>query len=213
MPNHVTNRLTIKGDERPLSELFSSCFRKQKRDVPDYWHEKAKDESADADSRKEWSERISEREAQEPYDVFDFNLIIPAPAFIFSGDALSAGSREESTGRNWYKFNSARWGTKWNAYDMQIVEHTESSLVFMFDTAWNIPDPIIKELVSWFPELSFFHEFYDEGGWFFGDRKYQAGELVIDRYIYGDNKAKHRDLEKRLSIELKGYDLDAEEDG
>lgn len=95
---------------------------------------------------------------------------------------------------------------------MSIVEREESKLAFMFDTAWNIPQPIIVELVSWFPELTFLHEFYDEGGWFFGDRTYQAGQLVIDRYIDGDNKANYRDLEKRLSLELKGYDIDAEDE-
>lgn len=212
MPNHVTNRLTITGDEQSLSELFSFCFRKQKHEVPDYWREKAANAELEPKERKEWADRIADREAQEPYDVFDFNRIIPAPAFIFNGDSLAGGSREEATGRNWYKFNAGRWGTKWNAYDMSIVEREESKLVFMFDTAWNIPQPIIVELVSWFPELMFLHEFYDEGGWFFGDRTYQAGQLVIDRYIDGDNKANYRDLEKRLSLELKGYDLDAEDE-
>lgn len=212
MPNHVTNRLTITGDEQSLSELFSSCFRKKKHEVPNYWREKAANTELEPKERKEWADRIAEREAQEPYDIFDFNRIIPTPAFIFNGDSLAGGSREEATGRNWYRFNADRWGTKWNAYDMSIVEREESKLVFTFDTAWNIPQPIIIELVYWFSELTFFHEFYDEGGWFFGDRTYQAGQLVIDRYIDGDNKANYRDLEKRLSIELKGYDLDAEDE-
>ncbi|ENT6821705.1 hypothetical protein ACFF1C_002132 [Enterobacter roggenkampii] len=214
MPNHVTNRLTITGDEKSLCELFNACFCKQKRAVPDFWREKANDVEADEKSRKEWSERIADLEAQDPFDVFDFNRIIPAPAFIFTGDTLTGGSREESTGRNWYEFNSKRWGTKWNAYDMSIVEHTDSKLVIKFDTAWSIPDPIINELVTWFPELMFFHEFYDEGGWFFGDRTYQAGALAVDRYINGDERKNHLELEKRLCIELKGWDPDSdEEDG
>lgn len=212
MPNHVTNRLTITGDEHSLSEIFGACFRKQKHEVPDYWREKANNAELEQKDRQEWIDRITELEAKEPYDVFDFNRIIPAPAFIFTGDALTGGSREETTGRNWYKLNASRWGTKWNAYDMYIVEHTESKLVIKFDTAWNIPDPVIKELVTWFPELMFFHEFYDEGGWFFGDRTYQAGELAIDRYINGDDRKKHHELEKRLCIELKGWDPDSDED-
>ncbi|WP_336239236.1 hypothetical protein [Enterobacter chuandaensis] len=212
MPNHVTNRLTIIGDEQSLSELFNVCFRKQKREVPEYWHEKANDVKADETSRKEWRERITALEAQDPYDVFDFNRIIPTPAFIFTGDSLTGGSREESTGRNWYEFNSKRWGTKWNSYDMSIVERTDSKLVIKFDTAWNIPEPIINELVTWFPELTFFHEFYDEGGWFFGDRTYQAGALAVDRYINGDDRKNHHEMEKRLCIELKGWDPDSDEE-
>ena len=65
--------------------------------------------------------------------------------------------------------------------------------------------PVIKELVSWFPELNFFHEFIDEGGWFFGDRTYSSG-TIIDNYIDGPARESHRDFERRLSIELTGHD-------
>lgn len=212
MPNHVTNRLTITGNAQSLAELHTACFRKVKSEVPDYWLEKANDASLDETDRQDWGRRIAEREAEEPYDVFDFNQIIPSPAFIFTNDALKGGSREESTGRNWYEFNRHRWGTKWNAYDMSILEHASEKLVIKFDTAWNIPEPVIKELVTWFPELTFFHEFFDEGGWFFGDRLYHSGALDKDRYINGDERAKYHDLERCLSIELKGYDPDEDND-
>ncbi len=72
---------------------------------------------------------------------------------------------------------------------MEIVERSDEKLVIKFDTAWSLPEPIINELVSWFPELKFFHEFYDEGGWFFGDRTYSSG-LVIDNFISGEQMGK-----------------------
>lgn len=205
MPNHVTNRLTITGSKQSIAELYAACFRKKKREAPDFWREKASDSSLEEKVRQEWASRIAECEAKEPYDVFDFNRIIPVPAFIFTGGPLEGGSREESTGRNWYEFNSHRWGTKWNAYDTSIIEHADEKLVIKFDTAWNIPEPVIKELVSWFPELNFFHEFIDEGGWFFGDRTYSSG-TIIDNYIDGPARESNRDFERRLSIELTGYD-------
>ena len=207
MANHVTNRLTITGDSQSIAELFAGCFRKEKCEIPDFWRERASDSSIDSLERLNWAKRIAECEASEPYYVFDFNLIIPAPAFIFNGDELTVGSREEKTGRNWHKFNTARWGTNWNAYDMEIVERSDEKLVIKFDTAWSLPEPIINELVSWFPELKFFHEFYDEGGWFFGDRTYSSG-LVIDNFISGEKRENHQEMENRLCKELKGYSLD-----
>lgn len=211
MPNHVTNRITVTGDAQSVAELFAGCFRKQKPEVPDWWHAKAKDESIPAEKRAEWQERIAKREAEEPFDVFDFGMIIPVPAFIANGsDGLVSGSREDNTGRNWYRFNSEAWGTKWNAYDLSIKENTDGRLVFTFDTAWSEPHPVIATLMRWFPELHITHEFFDEGHCFYGYRRFHGGRNVDDNYH--TKKEEAPGLFCRLCTELKGYDPEANDD-
>lgn len=49
---------------------------------------------------------------------------------------------------SWYSWSIENWGTKWNAYDVRIVEHTEERLVFCFDTAWSPPEPIFDALAE-----------------------------------------------------------------
>lgn len=211
MPNHVTNRLTIKGDAAAVLEIRKSCFTVHQKEIPDHWHKLAGDpDHPDHEKAKGW---IAERKANPTYTAFDFNKIIPAPAFI-STDSLDGGSREEATGRNWYKWNTNNWGTKWNAYDNSIVTDVqedatgEVELVFTFDTAWNTPKPIIETLASWFPELHFHHEFFDEGWNFAGTRTYSDGKMTEVR----EPKSKEDpEMWNRLCRELKGYDPEAED--
>lgn len=49
---------------------------------------------------------------------------------------------------SWYSWSIANWGTKWNAYDVEILEHTQEQLVFRFDTAWSPPMPIFDALAG-----------------------------------------------------------------
>lgn len=208
MPNHITNRLTIKGDAETIAEVRAACFRLEKREAPEFLSKQSEEGRQDAEQARQ---RIAEIEAQSPYEVFDFNQIIPVPAFIAKGNGLVSGSREDSTGRNWYEWNKRAWGTKWNSYDLHMMTDTAQELVFTFDTAWNEPQPVIETLVAWFPELHFFHEFVCEGGWFCGHRTYSKKE--VKEFVSRDSRCPDaRPLWKRIELELRGVDIDADDD-
>lgn len=204
MPNHVTNRVTITGPSESIAEFRQSCFTKEKQEVPDFWREKA---AAGGDSAKEWIDRIAKREADPEFDVFDFNKIIPTPAFIATGD-LVFQSREEQTGRNWYEWNRKNWGTKWNAYDLSIKTDDPELLVFEFDTAWSVPDQVFQVLGKWFNELSIKVEYFDEGHCFWGTDTKPAGSVkYVEQKFHGSDKSEAAIAERnRLCKELKGYD-------
>ncbi|MEE3759699.1 hypothetical protein V2H33_21955 [Escherichia coli] len=140
--------------------------------------------------------------------AIDFNKIIPLPPFIANGNGLTVGSREDGTGRNWYKFHLDKWGTKWNAYDCSIVEQ-ENKMIITFDTAWSEPEEIVREIHKWFPEFMLTHEYFDEGWGFFGCKRY--GALGIFGGTYKD-RVENEDLFMKLCIELKGYNPDEDED-
>ena len=48
---------------------------------------------------------------------------------------------------NWYKWHNDFWSTKWNACKTQILDDNSVK----FDTAWNAPDPIFRELSRKYP--------------------------------------------------------------
>ena len=83
---------------------------------------------------------------------FDFNELIPQPANMFNGDLGEAERKQcKQEGRpNWYDWNVANWGTKWNAYDYK--EHhfkwseTGGVWAFEFLTAWCPPEPIFQAI-------------------------------------------------------------------
>lgn len=209
MPNHVTNRVTITGPAESIAELRQSCFAKRKPEVPDFWREKA---AAGGDGAQEWLDRIAAREAEPEFDVFDFNRIIPVPAFISDGD-LVAGSRADQTGRNWYSWNVDNWGTKWNAYDLSIKTDEPELLVFEFDTAWSVPDQVLQVLGKWFKELSIKVEYFDEGHCFWGTDTKPAGSVsYVEQIFDGSDKSEAAIAERnRLCKELKRYDPEADD--
>lgn len=59
--------------------------------------------------------------------------------------------------RDWYGWAVAHWGTKWNACRVDIDDSSieYGSLEITFDTAWDTPVPVLREIVAMFPKLTF----------------------------------------------------------
>lgn len=74
---------------------------------------------------------------------FDFNKILPCPYD-------TSVSPDDVQGENWYDWRVAHWGTKWNGWDVGILENG-----FAFITAWSPPWGIIGELMRQFPGVTF----------------------------------------------------------
>ena len=218
MPNHVTNRMTVTGPEEAVQELFDACFSKEKEKPDPYLMEQiaAARQAGDEQRAVNLARQIAEIEARPEFDVFDFNKIIPRPAFIYTSGNLRHGSREQTSGRNWYDWNIAHWGTKWGAYHAEINERDPGRLVVRFDTAWSPPEPVFQVLARWFPELGFNIEYIDEFSNFWGVFTAEAdesgasgGDRLRDESYGGDrDDSRAQELRKRLCIELQGYDPD-----
>ncbi len=100
------------------------------------------------------------REGKEP---FAFEKIVPQPVCVYQGN-LGAAESEANPGRNWYAWNSRRWGTKWGAYAQQIRHRGEGCVHFGYQSAWSEGRPVIDELAMLFPDLRIEHHFIDEHG-------------------------------------------------
>ena len=80
-------------------------------------------------------------------------------------------SNEQTYGhRTWYSWAIENWGTKWNAYSIDLLPPN----VIRFDTAWSTPEPIIKALSKMFPDYKFEIEWADE------DTGYNVGRAVFE---------------------------------
>ena len=113
---------------------------------------------------------------------FTFYKIIPRPKKI----------KED-----WYDWNSKNWGTKCDAYDVEILqdippqsiqyildESAKGYVVINFTTAWSPPKPIICHLVKKFPSLKFEHGYIEEGNGFWAKETFKNGNLIKN----SDNK-------------------------
>lgn len=100
----------------------------------------------------------------------DFNKLIPQPQGIQDPrpGILSEGERV---------WNIENWGTKWNAYSVQVRHKTSWGCVTIyFETAWNCPLPVLGKLMEMYPEYGFELTTACEGGWFAGHIQCDEGE-------------------------------------
>jgi len=103
---------------------------------------------------------VGEGENQE----FDFHKIVPQPDDInpdLDENRKDFGHGLTTCETDWNNWRNKHWGTKWNAYDIEIEwddQHKES-IDIQFQTAWSPPEPIYFKLkkifgdkitVNWF---------------------------------------------------------------
>lgn len=67
---------------------------------------------------------------------------------------------------SWYPWSVRYWGTKWGAYQFDLV--SDDPLHFTFQTAWSFPTPVFEALAAEFPSLTFDLCCFDEGWNFAG---------------------------------------------
>ena len=92
------------------------------------------------------------------------------------GDAISLTKSVSLIRRygfnNWYDWAWENWGTKWDAYDVQLDEWG-LTLEYRFNTAWNGPDKIKQRLESIFDNINMSWFCADEENYNLEDKWYQ----------------------------------------
>jgi len=79
---------------------------------------------------------------------------------------------------NWYDWTTKNWGTKWNAYDGEMDTPADGVISCSFQTAWALPDLVFKVMAKLYPNLNFFIETVEEGGWFAGTIDIVDGDII-----------------------------------
>lgn len=69
----------------------------------------------------------------------------------------------------WYGWNTANWGTKWNACQVTIDREADDRVFISFETAWSFPEPVFWVLFEKFDDLEFTGTIEEEGGFFYGN--------------------------------------------
>lgn len=68
-------------------------------------------------------------------------------------------------GRDWYDWNVREWGTKWDSCDTDVNRLDDLKASITFQTAWSIPEPVLRAMVEQHPELTFSIWAEEEQGW------------------------------------------------
>ena len=102
----------------------------------------------------------------------DFELLVPTPPNVYHGN-LSSEDERDFGNFNWYDWNRENWGTKWNAYDTEVVVER---MIIRFDTAWSPPYPIVVALSRHVP--NFIHYYIEETCESWGKEVWREGSRV-----------------------------------
>ena len=95
-------------------------------------------------------EKPAQDEAPSP---LNFHSLLPIPAKVLKSDYSNAG----------HDWEVKHWGCRWGAGDVEVMDETEDSLHYRFDTAWDPPTNFIKHVRKLWPTLTFLLD-YDESG-------------------------------------------------
>jgi hypothetical protein len=114
----------------------------------------------------------------------DFDRVIPTPKELLETSAPNRTNAKEMKDKygyeDWYEFRVSKWGTKWNASDVDLQLTSPTSLSISFNTAWSPPIPVIEAIAEKYPFASISLEYYEEGMGFAGEVCYEKGERVSE---------------------------------
>lgn len=186
MPNHITNRLTIIGEETEVSRVLSEIKGSEDDRFIDF--------NTFAPMPNELRNTTSPTRiiSQEDYDKQEERIAKDELTDIEKSFGVSRGltkrisaEYEDKFGAdNWYDWSLNNWGTKWNAYDQ-----SDNGDEIVFCTAWSTPVNAMQLLSAKYPEIEFRIQYADEDfGHNVGEYHLMNGYIIHEYIPKGGSK-------------------------
>ena len=197
MPNHVSNRLTVKGTVKQVAEVMSCLVKDEKVTFNGFapMPEELRGTTSPTSivSEAEYKEHLAEKallesQLQNPMMTEDDKIKIQQKLDWMS-IPITAKMQHNLIKKygcdNWYDWSLANWGTKWGAYDSHICDENTVE----FDTAWSTPVQAMLTLSAKFPKVKIVVDFADEDfGYNVGEYTVQNGEIIEENCPEGGSK-------------------------
>jgi len=197
MPNHVKNIVRFNAEPEKAFEIFN-FIRRDNGELGSFDFNKIiqmpEELEIEASSRgaagykayKEFIKRMSEEELLLMEDITKLrdNII---NKYDINKNIFELGKKYYFNVKNygtptWYEWSINNWGTKWNAYDCDILDEEDmvnSNHTICFQTAWSSVPDIIRKLSELFSEIEFEYSYADEDlGNNCGELNFKSGEYT-----------------------------------
>jgi hypothetical protein len=156
MPNWVYNGLTVEGPRSSVLKLKEQVGKPISVPNLDWETNEIKIETNDNPIFSYW------------------NIIAPT-------DLDTYPMQQSANGNDWYKWNQANWGTKWDASSVNLQDEAPNgesyAIHYTFESPWGIPDEALINLSSQYPDLLFTLTYEEETGWG-GECEFLRGEQL-----------------------------------
>ena len=178
MPNWVTNKLTIIGDDKLVQKILTDV----KSDEFEFDFNKIVPQPIELEGTTAPTRIISDTEYATNPDKGITQTMSDELIQKFGYD-------------NWYDWRYAHWGTKWNADEIFISDNEVE-----FNTAWSNPLPIFVALSSKYADVEFDIMYADEDfGYNVGKYTLRGGEMYSMSIPEGGSKEAYQ-----LALEVQG---------
>jgi len=171
MPNHITNRLTIIGTEEQVKQVREAIKGEREEQFIDF--NKIAPIPKELENTQSPLTIISQKEYDEQEKrIADGNISDDEKNWGLSRgltQKLADEYKKKFGYAEWYGWQNANWGTKWNAYEQCSIDED----VIEFQTAWSTPFSLLVNLSLMFPEVTFEVRYADE------DFGYNVGEFTL----------------------------------
>lgn len=108
-------------------------------------------------------------------DVKTFITKVTADKYNTQEYAILATLIPVPEGQEWYEWNIANWGTKWEDNGTTLTITDKGFAMFRFDTAWSPPVEGITTISTMFPSLTFVLSYSEMGMGFVGSAGFLDG--------------------------------------
>ncbi len=203
MPNHVLNKLEIIGQQNEIKEVIESlCSKKDKTILLDFNQIIPMPEELNITSNS-WFDPLEENYYKKDMKIHISNFKEYISSYKEEAREIEINNFLQGIKNfinygytDWYKWAVENWGTKWNAYEIEIKDN-----IISFETAWSSPKKIFKALSVKFPNL-FFNVFYadEDTGSNCGKEKFYNGEIIESFYPKSQSKEAYE-----LAFKLRPY--------
>ena len=191
MPNWVYNHLDIEGSKEDISAIKTQLNQPFQRQH-DQWNMETK------------QMEIQDTTYSNPVFAF-WNIIKPTNLEAYNKQSEHSLDKPiDFSGDNWYDWNVRNWGTKWDVAvhdndkypETELVEESETTLAYRFNTAWSPPSEALSELSAQYPNVVMSFSYEEETGW--------GGEATIQDGSYEETQSyenKCRDCDEINTLE------------
>ena len=184
MPNHISNKLTIKGTEEEINKFLDfiksdeevdgeRCHMDFNKIVPMPKELQTSESSSRVTNALICYAMLSDDPKVQahlpqmigmPFDPIKERVSEKSAEEkkeLFELGKQYYGYYEKYGAIDWYQWSRMHWGTKWNAYSSHLATHGNYAELF-FQTAWSGVSELMSKLTKQFPQLSFEYKYADE---------------------------------------------------
>jgi hypothetical protein len=177
MPNHTTNQLEVIGNAHEVARFIEE-------------------------------NKIQDEDSYEGVKQFSFEAQMPTPPEtkvrenVVRLKECATDDLNKIVFPSWYTWRVDNWGTKWDCYD---VEDWVDNKIRYF-TAWSPASNFFLHVSAQYPNLTFHHQFSDEGGLFIGEQTIVEGKIEEEFWYDWDSQEA-----KALRVDLDVPEWDEED--